>query len=335
MRPIIVRLPNWVGDVIMSLPTLWHLHQRNYQLLLVGKSWASTLLNGTPWAVHRLPDSRRDRIQLLRRLRHKARSEDVEFNQRLNMLLLTNSFSSALEARWAGLKAIGYRQDGRGWLLRHAHAQPQGIVHESERFWELGLPLAPVDDRPGADVPPCPVPRLPLNRNARQQAQVLLEHQGLANPAHPESIRPYACLIPFATGTLNGVGKAWPGFPALCRHLSKYMPVLILPAPGDETSHTRLNYPDARCLTNVGLDVYAAILARAALVVSNDTGPGHMAAAVGSRLISVLGPTDARRYRALGSNVSILQHSPWPSDEFVWKTVNKAIQALQPPLPPA
>ena len=39
MRPLIVRLPNWVGDVVMSLPTLWHLHHHGYALQLVGKRW--------------------------------------------------------------------------------------------------------------------------------------------------------------------------------------------------------------------------------------------------------------------------------------------------------
>ena len=32
MRPLIVRLPNWIGDVIMSLPALWHLQAHGYQL---------------------------------------------------------------------------------------------------------------------------------------------------------------------------------------------------------------------------------------------------------------------------------------------------------------
>jgi len=55
MRPLIVRLPNWVGDVVMSLPTLWHLHHHGYALQLVGKRWAVPLLAGCGWPVHTLP----------------------------------------------------------------------------------------------------------------------------------------------------------------------------------------------------------------------------------------------------------------------------------------
>jgi len=71
MRPLIVRLPNWVGDVIMSLPTLWHLHHRGYALQLVGKRWAATLLAGCGWPVHTLPGPLKERVRLLRRLRDR------------------------------------------------------------------------------------------------------------------------------------------------------------------------------------------------------------------------------------------------------------------------
>ncbi len=67
----------------------------------------------------------------------------------------------------------------------------------------------------------------------------------------------------------------------------------------------------------IDLGVYAGILKRARLVVANDTGPGHIASSVGAPLISVLGPTDATRYRPWGSQVSVLQGSPWPTLEQV------------------
>ena len=68
---------------------------------------------------------------------------------------------------------------------------------------------------------------------------------------------------------------------------------------------------------DIDLGVYAGILKRARLVIANDTGPGHIASAVGAPLISVLGPTDATRYRPWGSHVSVIQQSPWPTLEQV------------------
>jgi heptosyltransferase-2 len=63
--------------------------------------------------------------------------------------------------------------------------------------------------------------------------------------------------------------------------------------------------------------VYAGLLKRARVVVANDTGPGHIAAAVGAPLLSVLGPTDAERYRPWGAHARLVQAEPWPDDDAV------------------
>ena len=44
---LIIRLPNWVGDVIMALPALQSLQQSGIELLLFGKPWANDLLAAT------------------------------------------------------------------------------------------------------------------------------------------------------------------------------------------------------------------------------------------------------------------------------------------------
>lgn len=333
MRPLIVRLPNWVGDVIMSLPTLWHLHRHGYALHLIGKHWATTLLSGCPWPVHPLPSQRRERVRLLRRLGQAAQQEDTDFGKRLNTLLLTNSFSSALESWLAGLNTVGYRQDHRGWLLTHPVTPPSPPVHESQRFLLAAQAIAPGTPTPaGHDA--CPdtpsVSPLPLTETARQAAAGLLQQHGLLQNGTDADARPlpYACLVPFATGTLkNGTRKAWPDFPTLARQLTCEIPVLLVPGPGAETALARHDYPEALILDNVALDVYAALLARSTVVVANDTGPGHLAAAVGAQLISILGPTDASRYRALGTNVTLIQNSPWPSLDTVLQQTRQAISA--------
>lgn len=174
-------------------------------------------------------------------------------------------------------------------------------------------------------------PSLPLTDDARAAALKLLRQQGLVQDTADGQPRilPYACLVPFATGTLKGASKAWPGFPALCRQLVPELPVLLMPGPGSETIQARTDYPDAQTLAGVPLDVYAALLAHSAVAVANDTGPGHLAAAVGARLLSVLGPTDASRYRALGPHVTLIQHHPWPEVDTVLQQVHQAIAAAR------
>ena len=89
-----------------------------------------------------------------------------------------------------------------------------------------------------AQATPMDWPSLPLTDDARAAALKLLRQQGLVQDTADGQPRilPYACLVPFATGTLKGASKAWPGFPALCRQLVPELPVLLMPDPGPETS---------------------------------------------------------------------------------------------------
>jgi heptosyltransferase-2 len=68
----------------------------------------------------------------------------------------------------------------------------------------------------------------------------------------------------------------------------------------------------------VGLGTYAALMQQAGLMVSNDTGPGHMAAAVGLPLASVMGPSDPRLWHPWGPGVQVLGGGgSWPDSEAV------------------
>ena len=101
----------------MALPALDLLADRGFALTLAGRPWAKDLFAAYPWTVVSLPGSR---VQALR---------DIRLN---TGLLLTNSFSSALEFRLAGISATGYARDGRSWLLRKAipvnRSRPYGRV---------------------------------------------------------------------------------------------------------------------------------------------------------------------------------------------------------------
>ncbi len=151
--------------------------------------------------------------------------------------MLTNSFSSALDAWLAGLNTVGYRQDGRGWFLTHPVSQPAQPLHESQRFWNVAGPLTSgrpdgLDARtaappssampsvhPAADGHPAPNesaspaarqapasqatpmdwPTLPLTDDAQAAALKLLRQQGLVQDTDngQPHILPYACLVPF------------------------------------------------------------------------------------------------------------------------------------------
>lgn len=302
MRPVIVRLPNWVGDVVMAFPALSHLAQSGFTPMLVGKVWAQALLAGDGWEVEPRAATLGARVAQLQELRRRAARRDARFGDRHNTLLLTNSFSSAFEAWLARLRAVGYRQDGRGWLLSQAVAPPRDPVHESTRLWRLATALT------GSDMPQPAHLRLRVAPLAQQAADALLAQHSIGGD--------FACIVPFATGTMRGQNKTWPEFPQFARWLKQKLPVIVVPGPA-EAGVARASFPDVLSLEGVDLGVYAGLLKRARLVVANDTGPGHLASAVGAPMISVLGPTDALRYRPWGSQVSVIQQSPWPTIERV------------------
>ena len=90
-------------------------------------------------------------------------------------------------------------------------------------------------------------------------------------------------------------------------------------APGpDEVNAARAVCPQARLLEKLDLGPYSAVLRDAALTIANDTGPGHMAASVGGKLLSVLGPTKIEQWGPRGPEVTIVQRYPeWPSVDEV------------------
>ena len=296
---LIVRLHNWIGDVVVGLPALQLLAAHGLPLQLVGKGWAESLLAGHGWPVHRLPAGLPARVALWRGLR--AQRADAP-RDGIDALLLATSFSAALECRLAGLRAAGYATDHRRWLLARALPPPPSTGHALLGHWQLacrhlGLSLAAPADI-GLQVAPA----------ASNQAVALLAGLGVTGD--------YALLCPFATGTMQGQSKCWPGFAALAAALAADgLPVLLCPGPGEESAALR-DFPQALVLPGVPLGTYAALLQRARLVVANDTGPGHMAAAVGAPLLSVLGPTNAAQWAPWGRQVRVAQASPatggWP-----------------------
>jgi heptosyltransferase-2 len=316
MRPIIVRLPNWVGDVVMALPALSHLAHSGFTPILVGRVWAQPLLAGYGWELHARAATLRARVAQLNQLHRRAAQLDDRFGSRLNTLLLTNSFSSAFDAWLARLRAVGYRQDGRGCLLSAPVPQPREPVHESTRFWRLATVLTQSGTPQPAQV------RLKVAPLAQQAADALLAQHALGGD--------FACIVPFATGKMKGQDKAWPGFAALTRWLRQKLPVVIVPGPG-EVQAAQNEFAGAICLADLDLGVYAGILKRARLVVANDTGPGHIASAVGAPLISVLGPTDATRYRPWGSHVTVIQDNPWPTLEQVSAEARRLLDVMPRP----
>lgn len=318
---LVVRLRNFVGDVVLSVPTLQRLSAAGFALHLVGKGWAGPLLAGFGWPMHRLAADLSGRIAQWRELRRDLPGSGARLVQGgPDALVFPYSFGSALEMRLAGWRPLGFAYEARSWLLARALPKPRG-VHTLAEYWQLGDALlgcsAPLPRSIGWRIAP----------EARERAQARMRDAGLA-PG-------FVLACPFAGGTYDRSDKRWPGFPAFVERAAAELgrPIVLCPGPGDEATVARRDYPRSVSLEAVDFGEYAALIEAAALVVSNDTGPGHLAAAVGTPLLSVLGPTIPEHWGAWGPQVHLERSWPqWPATDVV---LTRARTLLDTPPSPA
>jgi heptosyltransferase-2 len=294
-RRVLLRAPNWLGDTVMAVPALRALRAAlpEAELSVLGP-WAPALLEAEP-GLHRVlgvPAGWRARWAAARALRSAPPDLAV---------LLPNSFATALEARLTGARwRVGYAGDGRTALLTHAVPPPAARVHQVAEY--LGL-LAVL----GVATPPAP-PRLHVTPARDQEARALLQRVGVETAGGAVAVQLGAAL---------GPSKLWPAdrLTALAAALeADGTPVVFLGSPTAGPlldAVVRAGGGPVRSL--VGRDhpaLLPALLARFALLVAPDSGPAHVAAAVGVPVVALFGPTDPRLTAPLGSGHAALWRRP-------------------------
>jgi heptosyltransferase II len=303
--------------VVLSIPALEKLQSCGYELHLIGKPWVKDLLAAYDWSTEVYPAGLHERVALYRRLRRELRLKDPSFERRTNALTFVTAFSSALDMRLAGLKTAGYATEARTWLL-HRRVPYDSSQHALDLYWRVAELVH------GERTP------TPMAACLRVHAKHVTEK--MQRLAHAKVLGSYVVLVPYPGGEIDGVSKKWSEFrsvvaPLLARGVS------IVMAPSEsEVVFARQHYPEAVCLPNLSLGAYAALLRDAALTISNDTGPGHMAASVGGKLLSILGPTRQSQWGARGSDVTILQNgSAWPEKDEVTRTMHSLLDEATVP----
>jgi len=105
-------------------------------------------------------------------------------------------------------------------------------------------------------------------------------------------------FVVFSTGS-RGTTRQWPleGWAALGREIAGWgVPVVLSPGPNDESSARLLEEaiasPLVRRLNVLPLDMYCSLLTETAVLVGLDSGPMHLAAALGTRVVALYGPSN-------------------------------------------
>jgi len=294
---IAVIMPGWVGDAVMATPALRAVrrHFPDARLIGVVKPYVAGVLAGGDWFDEELPYGGRGWFGGLFALAGELRRREIDL-----AILFPNSFRAGLTG-WLGRcrRRVGFARHGRSWLLTDA--------------------LAPVRDRDGR-LTPSPV----LDAYNR-----LAEHVGCPWPGHRMELYTTPTdesaadrvweragfdargeVLVLNPGAAFGAAKHWPSeyFVALARDLvrARGCGVLVLCGPAEATLAQRIAataaLPEVVALSDItapicpdmpplSLGLSKAIVRRADLLVTTDSGPRHFAAAFDRPVVSLFGPT--------------------------------------------
>ena len=287
-----VMLPNWVGDVALATPLLRALRRKFPAAEIVGiaRPHLIPLLAGTNWidSFHSWEHHGRGWLgrtwQLVRTLR----------GERLDAMLLTrNSPYAALVARLGGAReVIGYARRGTGLLLTQGLTPPRTggkltPISAVDYFLNLAYAL-------GCETEP---KQLELATLPADEAAADEQWQRLDLPDSRQ-------VVLLNAGGAYGSAKHWPR--EHCVELSQRLvgehglTVLILCGPAERAEAAAVaqaaDHPQVKSLAGeeVGFGVTKALIRRARLLVTTDSGPRHIAAALGTPTITLFGPIDPR-----------------------------------------
>jgi heptosyltransferase-2 len=299
-RRILVVLPSWVGDVVMATPALRAIRQLYpaSRITWLLKDYVQPVIDAAPWCDRmirlRSPrsappaaprSSRRRRTSLALSNRLRAHRFDLA-------ILLPNSFRSAAIAALANIpRRLGYDRDSRGLLLTD--------------------PLVPLRDRTGKFTP-VPIidyylglPRYLGAASPSRQMELFTRPTDDARAAAllaELSIKPHQPLVMLNPGAANmGDAKLWPAdrFAAVADDLIDRCnaAVLVNGSPRErpilDALHSAARHPLID-LPSRGSDLklLKSLVARCSLMITNDTGARHIAAAMNTPVLALFGPTD-------------------------------------------
>lgn len=290
---ITVRLPNWMGDTVMAVPALRAIRERfaDAQLLLAGP-WVDLLAGqGLGDVLVGYPRGWAGRLRVADTVRDFGGD---------TVVLLPSSFEAAVAAvYWRGRRRIGYATDGRSWLLTDALPLPSPRLHQVDEYLRLAARL-------GADTadrePRLTAPK--ADADSRRQVRDLLLTCGAGDD------RP---RVGVHLGAAYGPAKVWARERVVefCQRAPArgVIPVL-LGAPSDAAAADDV-LRRVGAVSLVGRDrpdLLPAVLTEIAALVSGDTGVAHLAAALGTPVVTLFGPTDPALSAPLGSAV-VMRHS--------------------------
>lgn len=294
----------------MSLPSLQAVLDTGSPVVACARPWARDLLAGfhLDGFVEMKGHWREDRAAVSG---YKKQARHV----RAKGLLLPDSLSSAMVFTFAGVPSAGYRDDGRSLILRWPINKPDAQLHAVQSWRHLACTALSRWNLPAP--PELSAKRLGLKLTQKHYVQALktLDDAGL-------KAGQFILIAPTATGLHHGKAKVWPHFDQLTRSLQNRGRTVVMCPPPSEITQAKQNAPTALVLAPVDLGAFATLTRLASLVICNDSGVSHLAAAAGAKQLTLFGVTERERTGPWSNNATCLgsAHS-WPTLAEVEKHV--------------
>ncbi len=293
---VLVVAPNWLGDAVMALPAISDLRARYPQarLTVVARRSVAGVFELTPAVDVVVPldlTKRWWRLGVFGDAAGRLRALDADL-----AVLLPNSFASAALAWLARIPVrTGYAWDGRSPLLTCPVPVPRESMHQSayyrrlvQAFLQVGVATVARPTESLLEVP----------ARARAAARSLLGQAGWDG---------FADVVVIAPGAGKGTAKRWtPDHAAdlAARLAGEGRATCVLVGSVDDRALTAsvCEVAGAGVIDMAGrtsLQELAGVFSLARVVVANDSGAMHLAAALGTPVVALFGPTDERRYTPL------------------------------------
>lgn len=308
-RKILVRAPNWIGDAVMCEPAVQGLRSLfpEAELAMLAKPAVAELFLSHP-GLHSVLvyDDKKAHAGISGKWSLAGMLRRHRFDL---AVLFQNAFEAAFLTWLAGIpRRYGYTTDGRVFFLTEPVAVPDGpvLVHQVEYYWNL---LKPLGLAGGA-----PLPTLFVSADEKRTVDVWLASAGINSSDLIIGINP---------GSTYGSAKRWSSdrFAEVARRLvrrleqaeSAHVAVVILGAKGEESLGkdiaTQFGGRSVVLSGATTIRELMAVVKRCRLLMTNDTGPMHIAAAFGVPVVAVFGPTDWRTTSPYGQERSIVREA--------------------------
>ncbi len=308
VKKILIRTTNWVGDAVLSIPAMREVRKLfpKAHISLLASPWVSPIYSEVEFAD--------EIIEYDKRGLHKGwlglgrLTADLRRRRFDLAILLQNAFEAALIAFCARIPLrVGYARDGRSLLLTHACRINPQVRHMHQAYYYLGI-------LSGAGLTPFRLweqelgpTGVGIKKADREAAAAMLRSNG---------IRENDLVVAINPGAFYGEAKRWlpDRYAAVADALAERhgARIVLIGAPSDlETARRVAENMKSLPLILAGqttLGQLMGLLKECDLLITNDSGPMHLAAALDVPQLAIFGSTSEAATGPLSSKAAVLKN---------------------------